>query len=70
MTFRMYAEWLAKGNGQGKTFTVASTQFAYDSIEIKDEKEIPEEYKIRRWGSDEWIEPTVDVYEADCKKEN
>ena len=21
------------------------------------------------WDSDEWIEPTVDVYEADCKKE-
>lgn len=23
-------------------------------------------YKIRRWNSNEWIEPTVDVYFSDC----
>ena len=32
-------------------------------------KEVSTKLKIRRWGSDEWIEPTVDVYNKDCKKE-
>lgn len=25
------------------------------------------DHKIRRWGSDEWIEPTLQVYWEDCK---
>ena len=37
-------------------------------VTMSELKELPEEYTIRRWGSDEWIEPTVDVYEEDCKK--
>ena len=68
MTYRELAEWLAKGNGQSKTGYVAVTQIGYDSIDEKDNRELPEEYRIRRWGSDEWIEPTVDVYEADCSE--
>lgn len=69
MTYRQLAEWLAKGNGQAKNCHVAVTQFGYDDVDEKDNRELPVTYKIRRWGSEEWIEPIVDVYEADCKKE-
>ena len=31
------------------------------------EKDIGVTSKIRPWGSGEWIEPTVDIYERDCK---
>lgn len=71
MTYRELAEWLAKGNGQYKFCDCAvpmhSYVFTYDAD--KDSTIAPEYYKIRRWGSDEWIEPTADVYEADCKKD-
>ena len=26
-----------------------------------------EDVVIRPWGSDEWVKPTVDIYERDCK---
>ena len=62
MTYRQLAEWLAKGMGQF-THTLASTVFVglvYDSA--CDNEEVPTMYKIRRWGSDEWIEPTLAIY--------
>lgn len=67
MTFRELARWLAKGNGQ----YLSQNEFAYDcitgyTIEV-DDRELPEAYKIRRWDSSEWIEPTRQVYEEDCK---
>lgn len=65
MTYRQLAEWLAKGNGQCRYKDMILSSDAY---QIKDDnKEIYECYKIRRWGSNEWIEPTVDVYKEDCK---
>lgn len=67
MTYRQLAEWLAKGNGQCKTSDVAVTHLGYDNIDEKDNRELPDEYKIRPWGSDEWIEPTFDVYSEDCE---
>ena len=30
--------------------------------------EVASGIKIRTWDSDEWVEPTVDIYERDCKK--
>lgn len=70
MIYRQLAEWVAKGNGQCtplKDKTFVSSSMDYD--DKVDNIELPESYKIRRWDSDEWIEPTVDVYNADCKKE-
>lgn len=65
MTYRQLAEWLAKGNGQ-QSSTKCSIRFTFQEVVKADEnKEVPEDYVIRRWGSDEWIEPTVDVYKAD-----
>lgn len=70
MTYRELAEWLAKGNGQAKAGRCAITQLIYSNFDKIDNMEIPEEYKIRRWNSNEWIEPTYDIYIADCGKEN
>lgn len=69
MTYRELAEWLAKGNGQATSGDVAVTQFRYDNIVEKDNSELPITYKIRRWGTDEWIEPTIDVFASDVLDE-
>lgn len=68
MTYRQLAEWLAKGNGQYVhigNVNVRRVDFEYQN-EI-DGLEITDVYRIRRWGSDEWIEPTVGVYKEDCE---
>ena len=69
MTFRELAEWLAKGNGQYTSGCTAVTLFGYNKIDEKDNSECPGVYKIRKWGSDKWIEPTIDIYNADIKGE-
>lgn len=74
MTYRELAEWLARGNGQlsyndRSIVTKICVETSNSYFEDNDNIEVPDSYKIRRWNSDEWIEPTVDVYEADCKKE-
>ena len=69
MTYRELAEWLSKGNGQYKVHESSSYYNSLACCSSEDCKEVPVDYKLRRWGSDEWIEPTVDVYEQDCKKE-
>lgn len=68
MTYRQLSEWLAKGNGQCKTYAVVSTAcLAYDDFGKKDNREVSEDYKIRCWGSDEWIEPTLKIFMQDCR---
>lgn len=71
MTNIQLMEWLSKGKGliliQDK-MGISSSLLCY-----KDElnNEVAENILIRPWDSDEWIEPTVDIYERDCKgKEN
>lgn len=67
MTYRQISEWAGKQNGEIKTINdVVRCVFTYSAG--TENEELPEGYKIRRWGSDEWIEPTANVYEADCKK--
>lgn len=71
MTYRQFAEWLMKGNGEyveGDEYLYAHLEFAY-SIKSADE-ELKDSVKIRTWDSDEWVEPTLDIYERDCKKRN
>ena len=65
MTYRELAEWLAKGNGQYTTGGTIYHHIDYNSCDNADNHEI-KGYKIRRWGSDEWIEPTVEEYLKDC----
>ena len=51
MTNLQLAEWLAKGNGQYKF----RNGYAVGDI------------LIRPWGTDEWIKPSLEIYERDCK---
>lgn len=73
MCYRELAEWLAKGNGQvsyndGSIATEVCVESGSSYFESKDKAEVPVGYRIRRWGSDVWIEPAVDIYTEDCKK--
>lgn len=66
MVYRQLAEWLSKGNGQYKHCEDVRTYVGYGYCSMEDNKELPDDYKIRRWGSDEWIEPTEQIYLEDC----
>ena len=67
MTYRQLSEWLARGNGQMRMHdsVIAYSYFCYQT----DSEESQVKALIRPWGSDEWIIPTVDIYERDCKHE-
>ena len=67
MTNRQLAEWLAKGNG---VYRFVDVRFAYHYFAYEIDtasKEVSVAVLIRHWGSEEWVEPTVDIYERDCK---
>lgn len=67
MTHSQLAEWIAKGNGQYTTENCRLAYSEYNYFKIKADEEVDSSYMICYWGSDEWIEPTVDVYLRDCK---
>ena len=69
MTYRQLAEWMAKGNGQYRTErSIGANSNTYLSVYTPNEnKEVDYVWEIRRWGSDEWIEPLESVYLEDCK---
>ena len=67
MTNDQLAEWIAKGNGKYTTKNCSLAYSEYNYFKIKADEEVPSNYIICHWGSDEWIEPTVDVYLRDCK---
>lgn len=70
MTYRELAEWLAKGNGATLDTSSDIVFYCHSAIHSENEiKELPINYKIRRWDSDEWIEPTEEEYNKDCRKE-
>lgn len=64
MTHSQLSEWLAKGFGYSMIYGQVFTVHRY---QIEEEGSIDDAYQIRRWGSDKWIKPTVDVYNEDCK---
>ncbi len=67
MTNRQLACWVTKGNGEYR-YGEGCTVFSYHSYDPFDEKKpVRDIVRIRRWGSDEWILPTVDVYVEDCE---
>lgn len=64
MTNIQLMEWLAKGNGVYKN----TSGYIHDSHVAKYEDSFVEEgLLIKSWDSDEWVEPTLDIYERDCK---
>lgn len=70
MTNRQFCEWLTKGNGQWQWKDSPQYHTDYSYSETDDNKEVDEDIVIRPFSTDTWIEPTVDIYERDCKKEN
>lgn len=69
MTYRQLAEWLARGNGQCRYIHDRVNSNVNTSLYYPDENSDAsvDSMVIRPWNSDEWIEPTVDIYERDCK---
>lgn len=69
MTNRQLAEVLAKGYGQVKIVdsndcSAIETVWAYFEEEGADDNdEVPNNVRIRRWGSDKWEVPTFEIYE-------
>lgn len=66
MTNIQFMEWLSKGNGVYKNLGGYVHSSYVEQVELLDE-EVDETYLILPFGQTEWIEPTVDVYERDCK---
>lgn len=67
MTNRQFVEWCSKGNGQWKWRDISQCHTDYSYSETADNEEVNEDIHIRLWDSDIWIEPTIDIYERDCK---
>ena len=72
MTNRQLAEWLAKHNGEYTnnneyTDNNHGVLHYYCYFSGEENEEVEDGIVIRSWDSDEWVEPTVDIYERDCK---
>lgn len=71
MTYRQLAEWLAKGNGEYveskdiNKYCIPMYSMTY--TEGNRDEPVKQGIFIRTWDSDEWVEPTLDIYERDCK---
>ena len=66
MTNQQLAEWLAKGNGQYR-FRDESAEGSFWTVYEDEEDLAVDDIFIRPWGTDEWVKPTVEIYERDCK---
>lgn len=67
MTNKQLAEWLARGNGQVDRWEYTHIHADYGFLKGEDDDEVPDDVKVRPWGSEEWIVPTLEIYERDCK---
>lgn len=68
MTNRQLAEWLAKGFGEHTYEGENSYSYnCWDYHLMLENNSVSDDVRIRSWDSDEWVKPTVDVYERDCK---
>lgn len=68
MTRLQLMKWLAKGNGiyRDESGYCLHHYNGYDFNENLN-LEVSSDIEIRSWDSDEWVTPTVDIYERDCK---
>lgn len=64
MTNRQLAMWLAKGNGEyiGDHPHCVHQCYPYNNCEANNI--LGDNYRVRKWDSDEWVEPTVDLLEG------
>ena len=67
MTERQLAEWLSKGNGEYSRDAYDRAYSYYGYYKSEKNNDVASDVKIRAWDSEEWVEPTVDIYERDCK---
>lgn len=67
MSNRQFCEWYSRGNGQWKWKGTSQCHIDYTYFETNDNKEVDDDIVIRSWDSEEWIEPTYEVYLRDCK---
>lgn len=64
MTNRQLAMWVAKGNGEwtNDTLIACHSCYTYDKKEANDF--VREDFRVRKWDSEEWSEPTTDLLEG------
>lgn len=63
MTNRQLAMWLAKGNGERSGDRMLNSYQYHNYDKMKPNDLVDEEVFVRKWDSEEWIEPTVDLLE-------
>ena len=67
MTNRELARWIVEGNGEWScydTFSTYNDEHVYSSYTYRlydENKEVNSNIRIRKWDSDEWREPLVEV---------
>lgn len=67
MTNRQFMEWLAKRNGIFKHENNNICYIGKVCAEKELNDEVDEDIVIRTWDSEEWVEPTYEIYLRDCK---
>lgn len=65
MTNLMLMEWISKRNGIFKYGDLCYTSKCFVEHELNDA--VDENIVVRSWDSEEWVEPTYEVYLRDCK---
>ena len=60
MTYHELAEWLAKGNGEVTWGSQIEYVTNINYICDDENNEVPEDYRIRKWGSDVWVLPLME----------
>lgn len=61
MTNQQLMRWLAKGNGMIVKTSIDSVGTYFSVLDKYLDKPCSDEFKVRKWDSEEWIEPTVDL---------
>lgn len=70
MTNRQLSEWCGKRKGE---YTYLDYNHVFSAFEYRkdaENKPVYNDLRIRPWDSEEWVLPTVDIYERDCKGGN
>lgn len=63
MTNRQLAKWLADNRGELRTCLKVNVFHDHQYYCGTEDLEVEVGYKVRKWDSEEWIEPTVDLLE-------
>lgn len=63
MTNRQLAKWLAKGNGERSSDKLANSYHQHDYPKSEANDFVDECILVRKWDSEKWVEPTVDLLE-------